>query len=49
MKNVNSEINMRMVSNDKINYYKLLKELSEQEGDLFNDGFGVIDIKKQKL
>ena len=49
MKNVNSEISMRMVSNDKINYYKILKELSDKEGNLFNDGFGVIEISKWKL
>ena len=39
MKNVNSEISMRMVSNDKINYFKLLKELSLPLNNLFNDGF----------
>ena len=49
MKNVNSELNMRMVANDKLNYYKLLKEISDKSGNLFNDGFGLIDLPKWKL
>ncbi len=38
-----------MVSNDKINYYKLLKELSLPLSNLFNDGFQMIDIDKNNL
>lgn len=44
MKNVNSEINMRLKSNDNLNYYKMIKELSNPQSNLFNDGFDVIDI-----
>lgn len=49
MKNVNSEISMRLVSNDLMNYYKILKELSLKDNNLFNDGFGMIDISHWNL
>lgn len=49
MMNVNSELNMRMVANDKLNYYKILKELSDKVSNLFNDGFGLIDTDKLDL
>lgn len=46
MRNVNSEISMRLESNDDLNYYKIIKEISNPESNLFNDGFAMIDIKK---
>lgn len=46
VKNVNSEINMRLVNNDNLNYYKFIKELSNPQSNLFNDGYDLINEDK---
>lgn len=49
MKNVNSELSMRMDSNDNLNYYKIIKEIGIPNCNLFNDGFEKINIPKWDL
>jgi secreted Zn-dependent insulinase-like peptidase len=47
IRNVNSEVSMRMTYNEELNYYKILKEVGNQKCNLFNDGFG--NIKESQI
>lgn len=47
--NVNFEVSMRMTNNKSLDYYKLAKLLGNSESIMFNDGFGTIDIEKDKF